>query len=228
MSEGKMGSKREVSKGEIIFREGEYGDEIYLLKKGRVKIYREINGDEKVLAVLEGGSVFGEMAVIENDTRSASAQAIVKSELIIVDRSALLDKIKENSFIRYLISSLISRLKKVNEMWVFSGVIDDRIRVLKYLKYRALKNEPDKETDIDTGVLDDTGELSIILSVKEKFLKEFLEELKNKELIEIKDSIIIKSLEKIEKYREEIEMNEEIEEMKKLQEMSDISELFMG
>ncbi|HPJ13592.1 MAG TPA: cyclic nucleotide-binding domain-containing protein, partial [Spirochaetota bacterium] len=62
--------------GEIIFCEYEPGNEFYFVKKGRVSIVKIINNREKTLDVLEEGDVFGEMAILEAEPRSASAVAM--------------------------------------------------------------------------------------------------------------------------------------------------------
>lgn len=61
--------------GEIIFCEYEPGNEFYFIKSGKVSIVKIINNREKTLDVLEEGDVFGEMAILEAEPRSASAIA---------------------------------------------------------------------------------------------------------------------------------------------------------
>jgi len=62
--------------GDIIFLEYEPGDSFYLIQSGRVKISKVVAENEKMLAILEPGDVFGEMAIIENAPRSATAVAV--------------------------------------------------------------------------------------------------------------------------------------------------------
>jgi CRP/FNR family transcriptional regulator, cyclic AMP receptor protein len=62
--------------GEVIFREGDPGDKMYVVLEGRVMISKRIPGaGEEALAFLERGDYFGEMALIDDETRSASAKA---------------------------------------------------------------------------------------------------------------------------------------------------------
>ena len=53
------------SKGEIIFHEGDLGNEMYVIQSGKVRIFKNISGIDQTLAVLEKGDFFGEMAVLE-------------------------------------------------------------------------------------------------------------------------------------------------------------------
>jgi CRP/FNR family cyclic AMP-dependent transcriptional regulator len=66
----------EYASNEIIFTEFEPGNEFYFIQEGRVKIVKIINNTEKTLDVLEIGDVFGEMAILEEEPRSASAIAM--------------------------------------------------------------------------------------------------------------------------------------------------------
>ncbi len=66
----------EFSPGEIIFCEFEPGNEFYFIQSGRVEIVKIINNREKTLDILETGDVFGEMAILEEEPRSASAIAL--------------------------------------------------------------------------------------------------------------------------------------------------------
>jgi serine/threonine-protein kinase len=66
---------REVPKGEHIIREGEDGDEVFILVAGRVHVYREIDGEPVVLSEMGPGDVFGEMAILTSSPRTASVVA---------------------------------------------------------------------------------------------------------------------------------------------------------
>lgn len=66
----------EYSPNEIIFCEYEPGYEFYFIQKGRVKIVKIINDREKTIDVLSTGDVFGEMSILEEEPRSATAIAV--------------------------------------------------------------------------------------------------------------------------------------------------------
>lgn len=71
---GKFG--REFQPGELIFCEFEPGDSFYLIQKGKVKISKIVKDKEKTMDVLEPGDIFGEMAILEEQPRSATATAL--------------------------------------------------------------------------------------------------------------------------------------------------------
>ncbi|MCX7632627.1 MAG: cyclic nucleotide-binding domain-containing protein [Turneriella sp.] len=66
---------RNFEDGQMIFIEHEPGNELYIIQSGRVKITKIVNDNEVLLAVLGAGDIFGEMALLENKPRSASATA---------------------------------------------------------------------------------------------------------------------------------------------------------
>ena len=66
---------KKFPKGSVIFSEFEPGASFYLIQSGRVQLIKIINGAEKNLDILQQGEIFGEMAVLDNSPRSASAIA---------------------------------------------------------------------------------------------------------------------------------------------------------
>jgi CRP/FNR family transcriptional regulator len=66
---------RSFADGQMIFIEHEPGNELYIIQGGKVKITKIVNDNEVLLAVLNPGDIFGEMALLENKPRSASAVA---------------------------------------------------------------------------------------------------------------------------------------------------------
>jgi CRP-like cAMP-binding protein len=220
-----IGHVRKLRKGDILFNEGDEGDEMFLIKSGKIRIVKEMdNGEEKILAFLGEGSFFGEMAILDNIPRSASAIAEVDTELIIVDREAFLSKINENPFIKYTISTLTHRLRRVNEMWIYRGIPNDKIRFIRYLKYRTKKSN--LETDIDTGIPDNIEEISVILAIDKNKLKEYLKELEKEDIIEMDKAIIIKSIKKLNEFEKLVLIQEECERLKEYKDISSLSEEF--
>lgn len=74
------------AKGEIIFRQGYPGDHAYIVKEGEVEIFFEENDfTEKQLAILGVGEMFGELALMDDKPRSASARAYTDVVLQIME-----------------------------------------------------------------------------------------------------------------------------------------------
>ena len=74
--------RHNVARGSVIFHEGEPGDAVHLVLDGKVKISRAAaDGRENVLAVMAPGDVFGELSVFDPGPRTATATAVVDTEL---------------------------------------------------------------------------------------------------------------------------------------------------
>jgi CRP/FNR family transcriptional regulator, cyclic AMP receptor protein len=81
-------SQRTLGKGAEIFKEGEHGDALFILEKGRVRIHRVLTESyDETVAVLGPGGVFGEMSFIDRVARSTSAEAAESCVLIQLSRS---------------------------------------------------------------------------------------------------------------------------------------------
>ncbi len=76
-----------VAAGDYIFREGDLGTEMYILRSGQVEILRNIGGEPRQLALLDRGDFFGEMSLLEELPRTASARAVTEVAVLVIDGS---------------------------------------------------------------------------------------------------------------------------------------------
>jgi CRP-like cAMP-binding protein len=74
-------------KDNMIFSEGEPGEELFIIQKGSVKIAKIVDNNEVLLAVLKAGDIFGEMALLESKPRAACAVAYEECRLMAVNRA---------------------------------------------------------------------------------------------------------------------------------------------
>src|SRR6185369_4461733 len=73
---------KEVAKGDIVLREGEPPGPMYIIEKGRVRVYSGTNGQVRQLAFLREGNFFGELSILTSAPRSASVQALADCRLL--------------------------------------------------------------------------------------------------------------------------------------------------
>lgn len=85
----------DVAAGQYLFREGDAGAEMYIIESGRVAILRAARGSEP-LAVLEPGDFLGEMAILEDQPRFASALAQADTRLLRIERGAFAELLRQN------------------------------------------------------------------------------------------------------------------------------------
>ena len=77
-----LAQRRAVKAGQAIFREGDPGEEFFVLAKGRVRVTADNLGTEKEVAVLEHGSFFGELALTGSMERSATVTALDEVQMV--------------------------------------------------------------------------------------------------------------------------------------------------
>ena len=80
-----------ISAGEILFRVGEPGDSLFIVETGEVELFiNDTTGQKIVLTVAERDDFFGDLSMLDNRPRSATAQALKDTELLVLDRDDLL------------------------------------------------------------------------------------------------------------------------------------------
>ena len=100
---------RTYAPGETIFVEGESGDLMYVILDGEV----EIRSEDTVLNILSHGDIFGEMALVDDGPRSASATAKTSCRLVPVDRYNFLFYVNHSPFFAlHVMSVMASRLRQ--------------------------------------------------------------------------------------------------------------------
>jgi CRP-like cAMP-binding protein len=119
---------RTLGRDQFVFREGDEGDGFYIIVKGRIRISRQISGiGEEALAILEAGSYFGEMALVDDQARSADAIVQEKATLICLNKRDLQDLLFINRDIAYevlwaFVRTLSCRLRETSDKLTFLTV----------------------------------------------------------------------------------------------------------
>jgi CRP-like cAMP-binding protein len=107
----------EFRAGEYVFREGELGTEMYIVHEGTVEIAKEVGAEAKALAMLEKGDFFGEMAILEDLPRAASAKASTDVKLLMINGSTFDQMLRTNPEIAVrMMRKLSRRLRETDRM----------------------------------------------------------------------------------------------------------------
>jgi CRP/FNR family transcriptional regulator, cyclic AMP receptor protein len=106
---------RKQPSGTVLFREGDRGQTMYVIRSGKVNISKRIGDSEITLAVLGPGEFFGEMALLEGLPRSAGATVVEEALLIELGQDAFATLVRKNSEIALrLMRRLSSRLREAD------------------------------------------------------------------------------------------------------------------
>ena len=108
---------KEVPRGTVLFREGDPGQEMYVVQAGRVEITKRVGEVEKLLADLGQGEFFGEMSLLSLKPRSATATAAEDARLLVIDPRTFDAMIRANSEIAVrMIKKLADRLREADDI----------------------------------------------------------------------------------------------------------------
>lgn len=192
-----------VEAGRVIFREGEPGDTMYIIQSGRVKITKRVNSVEKILMVLGKGDFFGEMALIRQTPRSATATAVDTCELLAFNREGFLSMISKNSNIAMnIIEKLCLRLERADNLIRDLAKRDIKSLVLTTLNDLRKTAKPRGESGIIAlNYLETINNISLQINANPKEVEDEIEKLinsgfikKEKNLLQILDPLELERL----------------------------------
>jgi CRP/FNR family transcriptional regulator/CRP/FNR family cyclic AMP-dependent transcriptional regulator len=117
---GKICEEKKYLNGQDIFREGDAGDGLYIIKKGAVKIVKENKSRKKLIATLAEGEFFGEMSIIDGSPRSATVESSGNVELVKLTRDGF-EKLKDEysrtgfKFVGVLLKFMSYRIRRTTK-----------------------------------------------------------------------------------------------------------------
>ncbi len=169
---------RSFPAGTRVFHEGDDSDACYIVKEGSFRVTREhSDGRAITLATLGPGEIFGELAMLDGDQRSASAEALTDGDLLALpanDVRALLARHPEISL--KLVAGLVRRLRAANvrlSRQSFQTVPSRVAGILFQLSDEAQDGDPDEEVTIEMNQTD----LAQLAGTSRESVSRFLAEL---------------------------------------------------
>lgn len=133
-----------LEEGEIIFKEDEDGDHMFIIQEGKVQISRIVEGKEKVMAVLEKGDFFGEMAIVNRIKRTATARAAARTTLLAFDRVGFVQMVEKNPKIALnIIDKLCKRLYQANSQIRHMAKANTQEQILLHIYYQFMEKAAD-------------------------------------------------------------------------------------
>ncbi len=104
-----------LSGGTTVFRQGDPGGSMYVIRAGKVRVLKEANGRQRVVTTLGPGEFFGEMAVVMGRPRTATAEVLEEAELLKVPAAKLEEMVAQNGEVAIrLIRHLAERIENAN------------------------------------------------------------------------------------------------------------------
>ncbi len=139
---------RNLRRGTVLFREGDSGNELYIVSTGKLKVGRESpDGRENLLSVVGPGEMIGELTLFDPGTRSTTVTAVSQTELLSLEHNDLMTWLEERpQAAMNLLRALAQRLRRTNDTvgdLVFSDVPGRVAKALLDLAQRFGKQGPD-------------------------------------------------------------------------------------
>jgi CRP/FNR family cyclic AMP-dependent transcriptional regulator len=120
---------------QALFRKGDEGTALYIIKKGKIKIVLPSSvGEEVILTIFSEGDFTGEMSLLDQKPRSADGIAMEESEVFVLNRSDFLSFLQKNeNAIQCILSSLSERLRKTDDLLEDTSFLSVSGRIAKKL-----------------------------------------------------------------------------------------------
>jgi serine/threonine-protein kinase len=107
--------------GSIIIREGDVGDAAYMIVSGRCRAYRTVDGEQETLAVMDGGDVFGEMALLLDEPRAATVEAVDHVTVLVLGKTTMTEGLGIGGWTGALVRALAQRFRDLEHQVRSSG-----------------------------------------------------------------------------------------------------------
>ncbi len=196
---------KKVPAGTTLFHEGDQGAEMFIIQAGKVKISKRIRGVEKTLAMLEKGDFFGEMAILNDKPRSATAEVIEDSEMLVIDRKTFESLLRSNVEIAIrFIKRLADRLREADDQMAALMIKDNTSRLVNILAKHVKNQKKGGEISIS---LDD---LAGMAGMEKQQAKTIAEKLASVKIVELSggDTLRILNQEQVDRLLRYLEMRE--------------------
>lgn len=178
---------RFYKRGDTIFYEGDSGAALYIVVSGKVKIVKlSEDGREKILAILGAGDYFGEMAIIEQEPRSATVIAQDDTEVFVLYQRDFQHLIKTTPKIMLnIVKTLCNRLRLANQQIEELVFRDVRSRVVSSILGVAQKHGIKHKEGIEINLQLTHQDIANMVGASRELVTKILNELEDEKLIRI-------------------------------------------
>lgn len=204
---------RAYPKDTMIFSEAEPGRELFIIQKGTVKISKIVDNKEVMLALLKSGDIFGEMALLENMPRSASAIALDDVSALVVNKANFSRMVQtQPKLISSLTTLLSERLWFIYKQLANSVMTDPLGRMYDALYMQLEKNKipvvPGENYTFDFGPKELINMIGLPMDKGTVLTRKMFE---NKKINVVNNKIVVTDIEEIKKQADYFKKMEKIE-----------------
>jgi serine/threonine-protein kinase len=102
-----------VDAGTVLMREGDRGETAYMIVNGRCRALRKVGDEQEVLGVMGPGEVFGEMALLLDEPRAATVEAVTRTTLLVLDQSTMSEGLGLDGWTGALVRAVAQRFRNL-------------------------------------------------------------------------------------------------------------------
>jgi CRP-like cAMP-binding protein len=199
---------RVVPTGTLLFHENDPGEEMFIIQTGKVKISKKVRNVEKTLVVLGKGEFFGEMAILNDRPRSATAEVVEDSEILVIDRKTFETMIRGNAEISLrIIKKLSARLQEADNQIENLMIRDNTSRIVDLLA--KLARDAGKHTGRGVELDYTFDDLAGMVGLGREQVVGILDKLVKIQVIELSGgAIVISNKEQLDRFMRYMEMRE--------------------
>ena len=175
-----LSSKRTYKSEAVIFMRGDPGDALYGVVSGRVRVSAQTaNGKEVILNVMKPGDVFGEIALLDGQPRTASATSVAATQLMVIQRADFLALIKrEPQLAIHLIELLCGRVRWTSEQMEDTSLLNVSQRLAKRVLHLASSHGAPSDDGVQIRISQE--QLAKFLGLSRQIVNKYLQTWKRK------------------------------------------------
>jgi len=182
-----ISNKETYPSGMVLFRENDPGSAFFIVLSGSIKIYKaNPSGEEKILSVFRAGESFGELSLIDGKPRSATAQTLEETTVLVISGDGFMELLKSNFDItQSIMAELCRRLRDTNQHVHDLTFLDAKTRVIKNLITLANRHGSRKGSIIAIPLALNFDELSQMAGVAKNVLTQVIRDLEERQILRL-------------------------------------------
>jgi CRP-like cAMP-binding protein len=114
--------RKAFAPGAIIIREGDGADAAYMIVRGKCRAFRAVGEKQETLAIMQVGDVFGEMALLLDEPRAASVEAVDAVTVLVLDKQLMTEGLGTDGWTGALVRALAARFRDLEQQVRTSGM----------------------------------------------------------------------------------------------------------
>jgi CRP-like cAMP-binding protein len=175
--------KKEYKPNEYIFKDGDPGQTMFIIIEGKVEISKILGDHKTALAVLEKGSIFGEMAIIDREPRSATAMTLANSTLLEISREMFDDRLsKVPPWMQSFFAIMVDRLRRATKNQNILLTTSPGRHIVNLLAIIARQTEPEGTGRVVVEISEVTKLMGFLLGLEDERIASVLRKLADTEL----------------------------------------------